>query len=152
METSKKRIWSKEELTIAYFIAKWSIGPLKMSEEDLVDCVIGNTSLNSLNKQVANFRYLLNIDGYKLKDYSKAMSSLVDELQNLTYHKVREMIQLYIKSNEETINCLIIKSKNSSVNEIKDALNLNLSKNYERQLEAKRKFRRLKHVGTRKVN
>ena len=151
METSiKKRIWNKEELTIAYFIAKWGVDPLKMSEDELVEYVIGDTTKNSLKKQVANFRYLLNLDGYKLKDYSKAMSELVDELKNETYTNVKNSIEGYITENQDKISNLLVKSSNKKIDEKKHLLNKDLDDNFNRQLEAKRRFRRLRHVGTRK--
>lgn len=151
METSiKKRIWNKEELTIAYFIAKWGVDPLKMSEDELVEYVIGDTTKNSLKKHVANFRYLLNLDGYKLKDYSKAMSELVDELKNETYTNVKNSIEGYITENQDKISNLLVKSSNKKIDEKKHLLNKDLDDNFNRQLEAKRRFRRLRHVGTRK--
>ena len=36
---SKQRVWSQEELSIAYYIAKWDYNGLKMDEDYIVDYV-----------------------------------------------------------------------------------------------------------------
>jgi len=65
----KKRIWSKQELTIAYYVAKFNLNGLEnISLSELAEDVIKNTTKQSLNMQVANFRYLLDIPGHKLED------------------------------------------------------------------------------------
>lgn len=140
---SKKRIWSKNELIIAYYIAKWDYAGLKISEHDFVEYIIGNTSVPSLRMQIANFRHLLQLDGYKLGDASQAMKDLVKELDNKTISQVRRMIKSYVEECEESIKILTIKSGNKEVNKKRDALNAQYQINFEKELAMKSRGRKL---------
>lgn len=132
--SSKKRIWSKDELTIAYYIAKWGYAGLRISEYDFAEYIIGNTSIPSLKMQVANFRYLLGIDGFKLEDASKAMKDLTEELSNSTITQVRRMILNYVDSCNEKIEIEKSKSINKQVNKRRDELNEQYDNNFKAKL------------------
>ena len=48
----RKKDWSKEELTIAYYIAKWDLSGIDATMEELALAVIGDTTVTSLDMQV----------------------------------------------------------------------------------------------------
>lgn len=143
---SVKRIWNDQELTIAYYIAKWDVAGLKISEKDLVQYVIGETTHTSLKMQVANFRYLLGVEGPQLQDASQSMKRLVDDLANKTMTQVRNTIFAYMEEIEASIEQLKIKGVNAQINKRRDEANAQLNKNFEAQLAIKSQYRRLKRI------
>lgn len=141
-----KRIWNKQELTIAYYIAKWDIGGLKITEQELVDYVIGRTTRPSLKMQVANFRFLLQLDGPQLEDASQAMRSLAEELSNHTVVQVRSIIFNYIDKMEDVILEQKTKGINATINKRRDELNAQLESNFLAQVAQKSIGRRLRKI------
>lgn len=141
-----KRIWNTNELTIAYYIAKWDINGLKMSREDLADFVITNTSVRSLNMQAANFRFLLGLEGYQLEDASQAQRQLVDELDNMTVTQVRNTIFTYADSVSERTEELRVTFANKSVNQKRDEANTQLDAIFQKKVMSMSKFRNLRKL------
>ena len=145
-KVNQKRIWNNEELTIAYYIAKWDLNGLNMTEEDLADYVIGNTSTQSLRMQTANFRHLLGLEGYSLEDASEAQKSVVDLMANKTVTQVRNIIFTYADSVSDQISANKAKKTNSKIDIRKDELNDMLQMNFENQLAMKSMNRRLRRI------
>lgn len=146
MSNNTKRIWNTEELTIAYYIAKWDINGLKMSREDLANFVITNTSVRSLNMQAANFRYLLGLEGYQLEDASQAQRQLVDELDNMTVTQVRNNIFTYADSVSDRTEELRVTFENKSVNQKRDEANAQLDAVYQKKVKSLSQFRNLRKL------
>jgi hypothetical protein len=146
MSNNTKRIWNTEELTIAYYIAKWDENGLKMSKEDLAEYVITNTSVRSLNMQAANFRFLLGLEGYQLEDASAAQRQLVDELDNLTVTQVRNIIFTYADSVSDRTEELKRKSANKSVNQKRDEANAELEAQFQAKVKSLSQFRNLRKL------
>lgn len=143
---NSKRIWNNNELIIAYYIAKWDVNGLKMTEEELAEFVIGNTSTQSLKMQAANFRHLLGIEGYTLEDASNAQRDVVEQLKNKTVTQVRNIIFTYADSVSEQVATLKATKSNKVVNEKRDELNKLMQKNFENELKMKMMNRRLRKI------
>ena len=124
--------WSKTELTIAYYLAKWDYTGLGISAEDIVDSVIPETTVHSLNMQTANFRYLLNIDGYKLSDASKLMKEIIGKYQNSTREMVRKLVLKSIQKCDLMVGRNL--RSNRKIEEKKDVLNRELQERFEAKL------------------
>jgi len=139
---NSKRIWTKEELTIAYYIAKWDYNGLGIEEEDLVESVIGNTTVASLQFQVANFRHILGIEGFTKSDASKAMYKLVDDLANTTMTNVRKLVLAKIDKSETKIQKAKVTKVNKAANTRRDELNAESQRNFEAQMLLQRKLGR----------
>lgn len=146
MTKQKKRIWSKEELIIAYYISKWDLNGLNVSEDELVEAVIGRTTIPSLRMQVSNFRYLMNIEGQQLSHASEDMKELVGELQNTTVTNVRRMVLDYINLHIDKVRSVtnnksnkIVAAKAKELNEQEELIHLN-------KLVSLRKYRRLRFL------
>lgn len=146
MKKSKQRIWTRAELTIAYYIAKWDFNGLKISEKDLAEGVIGDTTVRSLQMQVANFRFILGYDGYVLKDYSKAQSEVATVLQNKTITQVRKIVDTIIEKSDVKLEKLENRRNNVKVNEVKNKLNKEAEELFAAKLFNLRKYRRLTPV------
>jgi len=146
MSNNTKRIWNTEELTMAYYIAKWDENGLKMSKEDLAEYVITNTSTQSLKMQAANFRFLLGLEGYQLEDASAAQRQLVDELDNLTVTQVRNIIFTYSDSVSDRTEELKRKSANKSVNQKRDDENAKLDEVFQAKVKSLSQFRNLRKL------
>ena len=146
MSSNKQRIWNNEELTIAYYASKYgSLNGLNMRKDEIVNYVIGNTTERSFDMQVANFNYLLGLDGSQLEDYSKAMVEVVENLKNKTVTQVREIILNYAISIDEQIAENKTNFKNAEVKTKTQLLNEELNKRYQDKLDAMaRSGRRLK--------
>lgn len=132
--TRKMRVWNKSELTIAYYIAKFGLNGLKMTQEHLAHNVIGNTTVRSLQMQAENFRYILGFDS-QLSHTSKAQRALADKLQNKTATQVREIIFDYCDIMEDVITKKVRAAANKKVASKKDQLNAQLQLNFEAQLK-----------------
>ena len=102
MKTSK-RIWSKEELTIVYYIAKWDLSGIDITMEELANAVIGNTTLVSLNMQVSHFRSILDIEETNLTGASNVMRELVEEYKDFTMTQIRAKVVSKIQSSDSDI-------------------------------------------------
>lgn len=91
--SNKNKVWSEKELTIAYYIAKWGFSGLQgITLEELVNYVMPDTTVGSLKMQIANFRHVLGFEERTLKDASKAMYGLHNQLKNDTMTQVRSLI------------------------------------------------------------
>lgn len=147
-----QRIWNKQELTIAYYASKYgTLNGLKMNKEEIVNYVIGNTSERSFDMQVANFNYLLGLDGSQLEDYSKLMVEVVEDLKNKTVTQVREIIMNYAISIDDQIAANKVAFKNCEVKTKTQLLNEELNRVYEAKLNAMaRSGRRLKPLNRNK--
>lgn len=143
---NSKRIWNNNELIIAYYVAKWDVNGLNMTEDELAEYVIGNTSTQSLRMQAANFKHLLGIEGYTLEDASQAQRDVVEQLKNSTVTQVRNIIFTYTDSVQEEFDARKASKVNKEVNEKRDQLNEKLQKDFEAQLKMKGMYRRLKKI------
>lgn len=136
---NRKRFWSTNELIIAYYIAKWDYIGLDLSEEDLIEYVIKDTTANSLKMQVANFRYLLNIEGSQLQHASKLMRQIADDLQHKTRIQVKRIIKSYVRDIDANIEIRGRKEDNKKAYKKRDELNAQYKINFENKLKAYRK-------------
>lgn len=143
--TKNTHDWTVQDLVIAYYITKWEYSGLGIDETDLVDSVITETTVHSLNMQVANFRHLLNIDGYKLSDSSKMMGEIVDKYESSSMLDVRKVVLKIIENSDVEIGRNI--RNNKVIVQKKLELNSELNKNYEAKLKMYASMgRRLKKV------
>jgi hypothetical protein len=145
-KSTPKRIWSTEELTIAYYISKWDYSGLNISEEDLVNGVICDTTVASLRMNVANFRNLLNIEGFNLDHTTKAQKQLVEDLKDVTMMQVRQSVLAKISSSFENIKeQKVVKEINKKSEKLAKA-NKELQAEFERKLALAQKGRNLKKI------
>jgi hypothetical protein len=142
MKTSK-RIWTNQELTIAYYMAKWNMNGIGITEQALVDGVIGNTSVGSFRMQVANFRYLLDIEGCQLTHASKKMKELCEKLSNKTMTQVRRMVIKAIKQSDVSSEYYSTKKNNEAAYKRRDELNQLSETNYQNKLKQLKRYRNL---------
>lgn len=140
---NKKRIWTKEELTLAYYSARWDMQNISHTEDEIVHGVIGNTSVASFRMQVANFRYLLNIEGYQLDHTSQAMRDLCDEYDSLSREDVGMLVMAYIDAQTSDLSSYTKSSHNKRVNNRRDRLNAQSELIFQNKLAHMRKTRRL---------
>lgn len=140
----KKRIWTKGELTIAYYIAKWNYNGLGADEAHIVDNVIGDTTRASLNMQTANFRYLLGIEGPQLDHTSQLQADIVEEYKNKTVTQMRKVLDNIIEPLSLKIKERKVFTNNSKTKERANALNEQSELNFHNKLKAMRMHRRLK--------
>ena len=148
MKKSERRIWNNEELTIAYYITKWGYSGLDISEEDLVNGVIGNTTAASLLKQTANFRDIMNIEGFKLGNgqAQPAKEAVVEELKNMTMTQVRKLVISKIESSEESIKSFNKNLAKTELNKRVIDLNNNLNDIHNKKVAALLSHRNLKRI------
>ena len=137
MKTTK-RIWNKTELTIAYYIAKWDYNGLAIEEEDLVEAVIENTTVASLRFQVANFRHVLNIEGFKKEGASAEMFALAEELKDTTSTNVRKIVLKAIENSEAKIKSNQVNKENKAAMKKRDLLNALSQKNFEAEMKLRK--------------
>ena len=148
-----KHSWTKQDLTVAYYIAKWDLNGLGISKDEIIDNVIGDSTVPSLNMQVANFRYLLGIEGYQLEHASEAMKDLVDELQNKTVTQVRAIVNAYIDKRYQKSRQTNVNKHNRQIEKKREELNEFEQRNHKAKLEVWKKDPRkmnLKFKGIRK--
>ena len=139
----KKRIWNKQELTIAYYMAKYDMSGINIEEDTLIHTVIKDTSKASLRMQVANFRHLLNIEGYQLSHASQAMKDLCDEYDTKSQSEIKMLVISYIDACELDIADYTTQKANKIVNKRRDKLNSILKSNFENKLATMCRFRNL---------
>lgn len=147
-KVSENHNWSQEDLTIAYYFAKWGLSGLGLSEEELV-IVIGETTRPSLLKQAANFRAYLNIEGFKLgenKTPCPKKQLTLDTLKDKTITQVRKMVLKTIDSRSDLIEKVRISKQNQTAFQKRDELNEELRKNHENKMKSISQFRRLKRI------
>jgi hypothetical protein len=94
----KRRLWIKEELIIAYYIARCGRKGINHSYRELAETIIGKTTIKSLNCQVATFRYLLGIDGYQLRGSSKLKNEIVKEFAMHKPSSIKQKVKLIIEN------------------------------------------------------
>lgn len=138
-----KRFWTREELIIAYYIAKWDYSGLNISEHDFANYVITDTTVASLRMQTACFRQLLGLDGHRLAHCSELMKELVKELENKTISQVRKLIFSYVDLQEDNIKILTIQKENKIVNKKRDQLNTQYQLDFDNKLKSLRRYRNL---------
>ena len=133
---NSKRIWSNEELTIAFYIAKYGVEQLKMDEDFIVNYVIGDTTVASLKMQVANFNELLDLDGPRLTAYSKAMITVVDNSDNKSQKDLTQEIFDFCDTRENEIADRKIKVANRSVSQKTVDLNIELNRTFDAKMKS----------------
>ena len=143
---SSKRIWNKEELIIAYYIAKWGLTGIDVTPEELAESVIGDTTEASLQMQVANFRSILNIEGFQLDHTSKAQNDLINEYKNTTMTQIRAQVISKIQSSVS--NIISNKKKKNALESSKrvQSLNADLQKNHDNKVASMQKYRNLRKL------
>lgn len=146
MKTNTQRIWTRAELTIAYYIAKFGIESLKISAKDLAEAVIEDTTERSLDMQVANFRFILGIDGYQLEHFSAAQDDVATALQDKTITQVRKIVDFLIGVSDLKLEKLASRRNNVKVNDVKDKLNQESQTRFEAKLRAIGKYRNLRKL------
>lgn len=96
--------WTIGDNTIAYYIALYGTDSLRITDQkELAELVIGSTA-NSLSMQVANFRYLLNLEGYTLSDYSKMQEDVVRMMSGKSWNEVRQIVDEVILRSDIATN------------------------------------------------
>tara|TARA_R110002126_G_scaffold1823_4_gene10882 strand:+ start:381 stop:818 length:438 start_codon:yes stop_codon:yes gene_type:complete len=145
MKTSK-RIWSKEELTIVYYIAKWDLSGIDISMEELAEAVIGNTTLVSLNMQVSHFKNILNIEETNLTGASNLMRELLEDYRDCTMTQIRARVISKIQSSVS--NIISHKKIKASLESSKRIAKLNKASDlvFENKLKGLRKHRNLRKI------
>jgi hypothetical protein len=88
----KRKHWTRGDLIIALYIAKFGLRDIDMTRTELVSSVLKGTTLRSLNMQIANFRFLLNLEGVKLTATSKSKLEIVEEYGNTSRLNLRLIV------------------------------------------------------------
>lgn len=133
--SNSKRIWNNEELTFAYYVAKYgNLSALKMTKEDVVHHIIGDTTEHSFDMQVENFRNLLGIVDSPYNNYSQKMVEVSESLKNTTITNVRTILMDYAIKMDDVAESRRVARANKSLTEKKDILNEELNKNFEAKL------------------
>jgi fructose-1,6-bisphosphatase len=133
---NSKRIWSNEELTFAYYVAKYgSLDMLKMTKEDVVHHIIGNTTERSFDMQVENFKHLLGIGEGAYDNYSQKMVEVSESLKNHTVTNVREILMDYAMKMDDVAEQRRVSRANKTVKSKTDELNEVLNKQFENKLK-----------------
>ena len=141
------KVWNEQELTIAFYIAKWGYAGLKdTSEEEIAMCIISDTTVQSLRMQVANFRFVLGLEGRTLKDASKAMYELNDKLTNKTMSQVRSLILPTINDADVCVNDIRVKGLNLKVRAISDKKQAAMDAVYDNKVKDLQKHRNLRKL------
>lgn len=107
------RIWSKKELTIAFYIAKFGHVGLSASESEIAHGVIGNTTIVSLHMQIKHFKSILGIPGYTLNvEARRLMQEVVSDHKDTTSSNLRKYVNQVIEERRENI----IKAERENIN------------------------------------
>jgi hypothetical protein len=134
-------------LTIAYYIAKWGFSGLQgITLEELVNYVMPDTTVGSLKMQIANFRHVLGFEERTLKDASKAMYDLHEQLKNKTMTQVRSSITPDLEVANEQIADGRIKAHNMKVRADRDKKQAAADAIVENKLKQLSKQRNLRRV------
>lgn len=141
-----KRIWNKKELIIAYYIAKWGIHGLGVESEDLVESVIGDTTVKSLEMQISNFRFILDLPGNRLEHAGATKIKLAEELQNVTYTNIKKMVLGMINESGAKIKKAKISRNNKQTMDRRDELNARSQKNFKNKMKEMNRHRRLRSL------
>ena len=136
LKSNSKRIWSNEELTIAFYIAKYGAEQLKMDEDFIVDYVIGNTSVASLKMQVMRFNELLDLDGPRLTAPTPAMAKVVNDNDNKSQKNLTQEIFDFCDTRENEIADRKTKVANRSVSQKTVDLNIELNKTFDAKMKS----------------
>ena len=140
MSNTKSRIWNNEELTFAYYVAKFGqLEKMKMTKDDVVYHIIGNTTERSFDMQVENFRNLLGLVDSPYNNYSQKMVEVSESLKNTTITNVRTILMDYAIKMDSVAEERRVKRANVSVSTKRQELNSELNKNFENKLAAMRK-------------
>lgn len=141
MKTRTKK-WGKDDLLFPYIEALYGLSCLKINEEQACH-VIGDTSIGSFKMQTANFRFLLNTEGWQLDDASKAMKQMVDDLANKTKTDIMRLAKQVIRDRGFSDEIKTAVEHNEMVNRRKVRLNKMLESNYQAKLKMLRRRRKL---------
>lgn len=140
MSNTKSRIWNNEELTFAYYVAKFGqLEKMKMTKDDVVYHIIGDTTERSFDMQVENFRNLLGLVDSPYNNYSQKMVEVSESLKNTTITNVRTILMDYAIKMDSVAEERRVKRANVSVSTKRQELNSELNKNFENKLAAMRK-------------
>mgnify|MGYP003675776123 FL=1 len=140
MSNTKSRIWNNEELTFAYYVAKFGqLEKMKMTKDDVVYHIIGDTTERSFDMQVENFRNLLGLVDSPYNNYSQKMVEVSESLKNTTITNVRTILMDYAIKMDDVAEERRVKRANVSVSTKRQELNSELNKNFENKLAAMRK-------------
>ena len=122
---------------------------LRIDEDALVNGVIGNTTKRSLEMQMANFRFALNIEGYQLEDVSQAMWDVINKYKDYTSSMIRTVVREYIEGSADQIALAETKQNNKASEKRRLEVNEASQAEFDRKLKYQRKHRRLRSIGVR---
>ncbi|AGH56729.1 hypothetical protein Phi19:2_gp079 [Cellulophaga phage phi19:2] len=125
----RKRIWSESELLIAYSVALWE-DRMNFDHQYFVDA-IGQTTLNSFAKQVANFRYLLGREGFKLDHTSKKQREMIDKYDKCSKDSIFILNTKFLESRSMDIEIAKSKRRRSQQTKRVAALNAQIGINFD---------------------
>lgn len=137
----KTKKWTTNDQLIAYYFAKYDGVGLNISEEEFSDTIIG-TSTQSLKMQIANFRYLLNLEGYKLSHASRLQKEVIDRFDCLSQAGVKRIILTYVDKVDSQNVIRTNKDLNKKANKRRDELNAQYLQNFQNKLDAWRRMGR----------
>lgn len=100
----KRKVWAKEELVIAYYLAKWGLHGLTTTPYRLAHNVIGGTTVKSLDMQVQKFRFLLGLGKPYIPNDCELHKEIVKEFANKTISRTRLYISDYLEARKLTKN------------------------------------------------
>jgi len=89
---NKRRVWTRDELAIPYYMATIGLEHLGVPIENILKDFLPGATKNSLDMGVANFRAILGIKGHKLSGYSKIQEEVARELDNMGSDRVEDII------------------------------------------------------------
>lgn len=126
----KRKSWSRGDLIIAFYIAKFGLKGLNITRAELVKEVIGETTIKSLNMQAANFRFMLNIEGNRLSATSKNKLAIIEELGTRPIVFVRTIVLELIANSDFRMNRGIHNRNNKEAEKRKRGLNNQYALNF----------------------
>ena len=128
--------WSTEELALAMYITKFGIANLGIDEVEAVD-VIGNTTMSSLKMQMANFRHILDIEGWKLDPGNQpGKQEVAEEYGNLTITQFRSKVIKFIDQRDSTLRKSKVQRTNRTISKVAKELNERSQENFEAKMKA----------------
>lgn len=142
----RQRKWTEKELLVAYYVARFGRTGLDADDDELTEIIIPGSTIAGLNMQAANFRYLLNLDGYKLSHTSKLQEKITEEYKNKTTTQIRNELHEFFCSFEEKVESNAVKRNNCECERRKQALNTQYEENFKAKFTQLSKGRRLVRV------
>jgi hypothetical protein len=96
-----KEEWNEDDQTLAFFNAKYGVEELGFSLQEIAETVIG-TSIASLQKQTANFKYLMGFSG--LDRPNKMQTEVFNKYNSLTRQQFKSLCLDIIEKNADNFD------------------------------------------------